>query len=85
LCIGGGQAGGLVAGFGLGCGGEAGGSYAACAGPAMEEDEGVGDVNQLLAACNAYVDHIVCDNQRMRNKLLSCKERLKGTGAPSAL
>lgn len=84
--MGGGQLSGLVAGYGLGCGGgESVGSSPACAGLAVEEDEGVGDVNQLLAACNAYVDNIVCDNQRMRRKLLGCKERLQGTGAPSAL
>lgn len=37
-----------------------------------------GDVNQLLAACNAYVANIVSDNKRMRNKLLECKRKLVG-------
>jgi hypothetical protein len=86
LGVGGGHLCGFAAGYGLGCGGGGcAGSSPACAGLAVdEEDAGAADVNQLLAACNAYVDHIVCDNQRMRNKLLSCKERLKGAGAPSS-
>ena len=37
-----------------------------------------GDVSELLAACNAYVDNIVSENQRMRSKLLSCRSSLKG-------
>lgn len=41
--------------------------------PGMPEE--AGDVVDLLAACNAYVDNIVAENQRMRSKLLSCRSR----------
>ena len=34
------------------------------------------DVSELLAACNAYVDNIVSENQRMRSKLLTCRQKL---------
>ena len=40
-----------------------------------------GDVSDLLAACNAYVDNIVSENQRMRSKLLSCRTKLGSTSA----
>ena len=34
------------------------------------------EVSDLLAACNAYVDNIVTENQRMRSKLLSCRNKI---------
>ena len=49
------------------------------ASPLVDPSE-AGDVSELLAACNAYVDNIVSENQRMRSKLLSCRTKL---GAPS--
>lgn len=42
-----------------------------------------GDVGELLAACNAYVDNIVSENQRMRSKLLSCRSKLGDPAASS--
>jgi len=42
------------------------------------EGEPPGDISELLAACNAYVDNIVSENQRMRSKLLSCRSKLGG-------
>ena len=46
-------------------------------------NEGTGDVADLLAACNAYVDNIVSENQRMRSKLLSCRTKLAPSSEPS--
>ena len=46
--------------------------------PLLDNVEGTGDVSDLLAACNAYVDNIVSENQRMRSKLLSCRSSIKG-------
>ena len=48
------------------------------------EGEPPGDISELLAACNAYVDNIVSENQRMRSKLLSCRSRVSSgpTHAP---
>ena len=46
-------------------------------------DGGGSDVSELLAACNAYVDNIVSENQRMRSKLLSCRSKMStSTSAP---
>ena len=42
------------------------------------EAEPPGDISELLAACNAYVDNIVSENQRMRSKLLSCRSKMSG-------
>ena len=44
--------------------------------PALGDGTEPNDVTELLAACNAYVDNIVSENQRMRSKLLSCRSRL---------
>ena len=41
----------------------------------MSLGESPGDVGELLAACNAYVDNIVTENQRMRSKLLSASRK----------
>ena len=46
--------------------------------PLTPMTEGPGDVSELLAACNVYVDNIVSENQKMRGKLLSCRSTLKG-------
>ena len=48
------------------------------AGSALSAGEPPGDISDLLAACNAYVDNIVSENQRMRSKLLSCRSKLSG-------
>ena len=45
---------------------------------ATADGEPPGDISELLAACNAYVDNIVSENQRMRSKLLSCRSKLSG-------
>ena len=45
---------------------------------ALSAGEPPGDISDLLAACNAYVDNIVSENQRMRSKLLSCRSKLSG-------
>jgi hypothetical protein len=38
------------------------------------------DVSELLAACNAYVDNIVSENQRMRSKLLTAMRACDADG-----
>ena len=44
------------------------------------EGEPPGDISELLAACNAYVDNIVSENQRMRSKLLTAMRACDADG-----